>query len=510
MGLISKVEAKLGGGDKSQEQRYEDQNTTSPNTTHGSHGRSSNDTYGTNTTSNTLGSHGRSSNDTYGTNTTSNTGDSRLSERQHPVSSSTNKGSGIVGGTALTGGAGSEAFTGAHGHGREADVLSTGDRLRDTHLGGSTAADAGPRQPFNPYSSKGQQIAANAGSGNTTHTGTTHAGTTHTGNTYGASQGRAEAGDIGSRRDADHPEVRRTQGGGISNSVTDTSFNSGPHSHLENRDAVPTAGGHKVGSGASSNMPGSFDNYDDSSSTQHGQHHYGRDAAVAGGAGAAGYGAYEATHDNSGPGPAPNTAGPHKSDMLNKIDPRVKADPAAHDDYGHETGVGSDKYHAQTSSSNYPDSSTTSHGRSGIDRRTYDTSSSNTSKYGQDVSYMNRPSADTPLTQSKDFSDRHGHNNHGTTAGAAGVGAGAGALGATALGHHHGENKNVTGGNYGNQSSTTGSSIPGVSGTSSHNTSSNDDHMVRASEMAKRMGGAYEAGYRDGYRDAAQHKAAQV
>lgn len=28
----------------------------------------------------------------------------------------------------------------------------------------------------------------------------------------------------------------------------------------------------------------------------------------------------------SGPGPAPNTAGPHKQDMLNKADPRVDSD----------------------------------------------------------------------------------------------------------------------------------------------------------------------------------------
>jgi len=29
---------------------------------------------------------------------------------------------------------------------------------------------------------------------------------------------------------------------------------------------------------------------------------------------------------NDMPGPAPNTAGPHKSDMLNKLDPRVDSD----------------------------------------------------------------------------------------------------------------------------------------------------------------------------------------
>jgi len=34
---------------------------------------------------------------------------------------------------------------------------------------------------------------------------------------------------------------------------------------------------------------------------------------------------------SSGPGPAPNTAGPHKSDLLNKLDPRVESRPEAYD-----------------------------------------------------------------------------------------------------------------------------------------------------------------------------------
>lgn len=51
-------------------------------------------------------------------------------------------------------------------------------------------------------------------------------------------------------------------------------------------------------------------------------------AGVAGvgvaGAGVAGAGAYEATEDT---GPAPNTIGPHESDVKNVVDPRVKPDP---------------------------------------------------------------------------------------------------------------------------------------------------------------------------------------
>ncbi|KAF2161591.1 hypothetical protein M409DRAFT_58984 [Zasmidium cellare ATCC 36951] len=464
MGLLDKIEDKLGGSNKHEEQRLEQQQqgTTA---THGNHGRTSHDTYNT-----TIGD--------------------RLSDRQHPISSSTGQGSGIVGGTAVTGGAGSEALTGSHGYGRDDGISSTSDRLRDTRLGGNTNPD-GPRQPFDPYSSKGQQIAANAGSGNT----------------YGASTGRAEAGDIGSRRNVDDPEVRRTYGGGVSNGKD---LKTGPHHHLENRDAVPTAGGHKVGAGATSNLPGSFDTYDNSPTT-HGQNHYGRDAALAGGAGAAGYGAYETTHGRDSTGPAPNTAGPHKSDLLNKVDPRVDANQSRDNTYGRDTGVGSDKYHAQTTST-HPGSTTTSHGTSGIDRRTYDTTSTNAGNYGQDVNYGNRPSADTPLTQSKDFTERH---PHGTTAGAAGVGAGAGALGGSALSHRQGDSsdtRNVTGGNYTGQSSTLGhgSSQSGSTGVLSHGTLGSDDHSLRGSELAKRMGGAYESGYRDGYRDALAHKGPQV
>ncbi|KAH7326146.1 hypothetical protein B0I35DRAFT_405433 [Stachybotrys elegans] len=38
------------------------------------------------------------------------------------------------------------------------------------------------------------------------------------------------------------------------------------------------------------------------------------------------HGAHGTGFNNSGPGPAPNTAGPHKSDMLNSIDPKVDSD----------------------------------------------------------------------------------------------------------------------------------------------------------------------------------------
>jgi len=57
-------------------------------------------------------------------------------------------------------------------------------------------------------------------------------------------------------------------------------------------------------------------------STSTGDHHLGRDAALAGGVGAAGVGAYESSRG----GAASTTAGPHDSNLLNKADPRVDSD----------------------------------------------------------------------------------------------------------------------------------------------------------------------------------------
>ena len=57
-------------------------------------------------------------------------------------------------------------------------------------------------------------------------------------------------------------------------------------------------------------------------SSRSGDRHLGRDAALAGGAGAAGVGAYESSRDGS----SSTTAGPHKSNIMNKMDPRVDSD----------------------------------------------------------------------------------------------------------------------------------------------------------------------------------------
>jgi hypothetical protein len=58
------------------------------------------------------------------------------------------------------------------------------------------------------------------------------------------------------------------------------------------------------------------------------EHHYGRNAALAGGAGAAGVAGYSALQDGRGDtGPASKTIGPHKSNIANIVDPRVQPEP---------------------------------------------------------------------------------------------------------------------------------------------------------------------------------------
>ncbi|KAF2104161.1 hypothetical protein NA57DRAFT_51006 [Rhizodiscina lignyota] len=61
------------------------------------------------------------------------------------------------------------------------------------------------------------------------------------------------------------------------------------------------------------------------------QHHYGRDAAIAGAGTAAAAGAYEYGHERNDSkvesGPASHTIGPHKSDTMNVFDPRVQPEP---------------------------------------------------------------------------------------------------------------------------------------------------------------------------------------
>ncbi|KAL9099931.1 MAG: hypothetical protein Q9163_004633 [Psora crenata] len=83
----------------------------------------------------------------------------------------------------------------------------------------------------------------------------------------------------------------------------------------------------------------------------------GKDGAVASGPGGTSIGSYEPEREHtasSGTGHAPTTAGPHKSDMLNKIDPRVDSDLSKHQGTA-SSGIGSPK----TTIDNAPNPSTT-------------------------------------------------------------------------------------------------------------------------------------------------------
>lgn len=61
---------------------------------------------------------------------------------------------------------------------------------------------------------------------------------------------------------------------------------------------------------------------------RHPEHHYGRDAGLAGAGAAAAGGLYTANRDNTNSGPASSTIGPHSSNAANVMDPRVQPDPS--------------------------------------------------------------------------------------------------------------------------------------------------------------------------------------
>ncbi|KAM3069563.1 hypothetical protein ACMFMF_008779 [Clarireedia jacksonii] len=120
-------------------------------------------------------------------------------------------------------------------------------------------------------------------------------------------------------------------------------------------DNTTTAGPH------SSNLANKADPRVDNDLSRNQDHHYGRDAALAGGAGAAGLGAHQAGHSthhdpntlSSGTtGYGNTTAGPHSSNLANKADPRVDSDNshAQSHHYGRDAavagGVGAAGYEA--------------------------------------------------------------------------------------------------------------------------------------------------------------------
>ncbi|KAK6610916.1 cell surface protein [Botrytis cinerea] len=98
----------------------------------------------------------------------------------------------------------------------------------------------------------------------------------------------------------------------VAGAVGGAAYEANKHHH---NSANTTAGPH------SSNLENKVDPRVDSDLSKQHDHHYGRDAALAGGAGTAAYGA-DKHHHNTGNA----TAGPHSSNLENKVDPRVDSD----------------------------------------------------------------------------------------------------------------------------------------------------------------------------------------
>ena len=201
-------------------------------------------------------------------------------------------------------------------------------------------------------------------------------------------------------------------------------------------------------------------------SSSSGDRHLGRDAALAGGAGAVGVGAYESSRDGS----SSTTAGPHKSSLMNKTDPRVDSDLSKQQ-------------------------GTSTVGTSGVGH--------GTSTVGPASGVTGSSTAGTALPSDNIVTgSTHGRDHHyGRDAGIAG--AGAAGLGAYEAGKHHG-GQGLTGstsaGSTSDPYSSSGvdpridsSSRSGTSGLTDTTGTSKDHHYGRDAGVAGAGGlGAYE------------------
>jgi len=235
-----------------------------------------------------------------------------------------------------------------------------------THTGGGLTGNTYGSDPTGPHDSRlGNKADPRVdsdhvgGYGNTTGGGLTGAGHTgtHTGggltgntlghNTYGSDPTGPHDSRLGNkadpRVDSDHVggygnttggltgnthtghTGTHTGGGLTGNTLGHNTYGSdptGPHdSHLANR-ADPRVDSDQVGGYGNTASYGNTTGGGLSGNTAHGTH--GTHNTHGGAGGLTGQGSHlQGSHL---PGPAPGTAGPHKSDLLNKADPRVDAD----------------------------------------------------------------------------------------------------------------------------------------------------------------------------------------
>ena len=331
-------------------------------------------------------------------------------------------------------------------------------------------------------------------------------------------------------RSSQDPSFSRSGNGGVSNSMNDRDFHSGPQSSLENRDAIPTAGGREVGAGG-----------------QQKDHHYGRDALGAGSA-AAGYeayehdkhgknhhghddraGAYDSRDNNRYDNGASNTAGPYQSNMANRLDPRVDSDQSrsaqkehGQHHYGRDAALGTAGVGAYEHEHRKHD-----HGRSGDrnggygasrdDRYDNGPASSTAGPYQSNMANKLDPRVDSD--QSRVAQREHGGQHHYGRDAAIGT-AGTGAYEEERK--HHGRHNDRS--DYGTtgQSNYGSSGGPGgMSGSSYNDPASRSHHHHHQQQQPGMSGQGYEQqsgmpsggqgggvsndGYDAGYQDAMQH-----
>ena len=117
-------------------------------------------------------------------------------------------------------------------------------------------------------------------------------------------------------------------GSNITGAMTSPSGDSGTANIRSRANPSTSSGVGNTGDTTSSSSGGGPGLSDTSTATGPSATHHGRDAPFASGTGNAGLRAHESNRDQPGSsmGPAPTTAGPHKSDILNKLDPHVDSD----------------------------------------------------------------------------------------------------------------------------------------------------------------------------------------
>jgi len=274
--------------------------------------------------------------------------------------------------------------------------------------------------------------------------------------------GRVEGGGA-EDADGDHGALGTSAGAGI---LGKRDFEAG-------HTGTTTAGPH------SSNLANKADPRVDSDLSKSQGHHYGRDAAIAGGLGAAGATAYGAGHHDN------TTAGPHSSNLGNKADPRVDSDLSRNQDHhlGRDAalagGVGAAGLGA-------------SHGHN----------TTTAGPHSSNIANKADPRVDSDLSRNQD-------HHLGRDAALAG-GVGAAGLGAHQAGHSTHQNPNtLSSGNTGYGNTTAGphsSNLANKADPRVDSDRSKDHHYGRDAAVAGGVGAAgYEANKHLGHNDSTTH-----